>query len=275
MARAAKPVPGPKGAAAAVPDANLVLGAIPEKLRAQLLEELSGVERNYRESRWKPAELDGGRLCEVVYSILRGHVDGRMPASAEKPKNFLQACRDLQNAAGFPHSVRVTIPRMLTALYELRNNRGVGHVGGEVDPNHMDATVVLAMSKWLMAEVVRLFHDEDPGTANDLVDALVERDTPLVWDTGGRKRVLNTDLAVRDRTLLLLHATAGAVLEATIRDWVESKNSTRYRREILENLHSEKYVEYDTTAKTVTLSPKGRDYVEASLKSWVPRGDVT
>ena len=32
-------------------------------------------------------------------------------------------------------SVRIQISRMIVALYEVRNNRNVGHVGSEVDPN--------------------------------------------------------------------------------------------------------------------------------------------
>jgi len=52
----------------------------------------------------------------------------------------------------------VLIPRLLPVLYEIRNNRGVGHVGGDVDPNHMDAEAVQAMASWVMAELVRIFH---------------------------------------------------------------------------------------------------------------------
>lgn len=272
MARKRKPVEAAAAPAAApVATTASVLANLPPTLRQELISELNGVEQNYREARWKPAELDGGRLCEVVYSILKGHVDGKMPARASKPANFPQKCRDLEQAAGFPQSVRITIPRMLIALYELRNNRGVGHVGGEVDPNHMDATAVLAMSKWLVADVVRLFHNVDPKTATDLVDALIERDTPLVWEVNGRKRVLHTALSLRDRTLLLLHATPGAVPEATIRAWVEAKNPTQYRRDIIERLHREKLVDYDGTARTVTLSPLGRDYVEGRLATWILR----
>jgi len=53
---------------------------------------------------------------------------------------------------------------MLIAQYEIRNNRGVGHVGGDVDQNHMDAKIVVEMAKWTIAELIRLFHSAwDPG----------------------------------------------------------------------------------------------------------------
>ena len=61
---------------------------------------------------------------------------------------------------------------MLIALCEVRNNRGVGHVGGDVDPNHMDAACVLEMSKWVMSELVRVFHDTSTEDATAAVDSL-------------------------------------------------------------------------------------------------------
>ena len=270
-ARVASPIAAPAAPVSATPSAVSVLANLPTTLRAELIAELNGVERNYREGRWKPAELDGGRLCEVVYSILKGQVDGAMPVSTLPVTNFPQLCRDLEKATGCPQSIRITIPRMLIALYELRNNRGVGHVSGEVDPNHMDAFVVLAMSKWLVADVVRFFHHVDTATATALVEALLERDTPLVWEVNGTKRVLNTALGLKDRTLLLLHATPGTVTEATIRTWVEAKNATQYRRDIIERAHGEKLIEYDATTRTLTLSPTGRDYVERNLAAWILR----
>src|SRR5206468_654238 len=98
------------------------------------------IERNFRERRWEPAELNGGKLCEAAYSILKGHVDGHFPAKPSKPSNFPQACLDLEKAdPKFGRSVRLLIPRMLIPLYDIRNSRSVGHIGGDVDPNHMDS----------------------------------------------------------------------------------------------------------------------------------------
>lgn len=132
-----------------------VLGQLPG-LRGELVNALNDILANYRQGRWGPSELDGGKLCEIVYTILRGHVDGSYPQRASKSRDMVAACRDLEQADGsiFPRSVRIQIPRVLIALYEIRNNSGVGHVGGDVDPNHMDASVVVGMAKWLVAELV-------------------------------------------------------------------------------------------------------------------------
>ena len=74
----------------------------------------------------------------------------------------------------FPRSVRIQIPRSLIALYEVRNNRGVGHVGGDVDPNPMDARIVLKMARWVVAELVRVSHGLDTAEAKGVVEHLIE-----------------------------------------------------------------------------------------------------
>jgi hypothetical protein len=116
-------------------------------------------------------------------------VDGKMRAKPKKPQNMLDACKDLEKApATVPRAVKIQIPRMLIALYEVRNNRDVGHAGGDVDPNHMDARVVVEMSKWIMADLVRVFHGLTTEEATRIVDTLVERTVPTVWEVGGRRR---------------------------------------------------------------------------------------
>src|SRR5262249_41243927 len=114
-------------------DPKTAFAGIHDGLRTPLLAAFNEIMRNFRERRWEPSELNGGKLCEVVYSILRGHVDGKMPATPSKPKNMNDACRAIESdpkATAFPRAVRIQIPRMLVSLYEIRNNRGVGHVGG-------------------------------------------------------------------------------------------------------------------------------------------------
>lgn len=239
------------------------LGAIPPTLRQELLRAFHQIVKNFRERRWEPAELNGGKLSEVVYSILKGYANGSYPAHASKPKNMVLACQSLETeAATAPRSIRIQIPRMLIALYEIRNNRNVGHVGGDVEPNHMDAVCVLQMAKWIMAELVRVLHDVGIDEASEIVEGLVERDTPLIWEVGGRKRVLNHHLTMRDKTLLLLHATTPPVAESELVRWVEHSNASVYRRDILRKLHRERLVEYDAVTQTVQISPTGIADVE-------------
>jgi hypothetical protein len=254
-----------------VAELQTVFGALPPTLRDELLAALDQIVKNFRERRWEPAELNGGKLSEVAYTVVKGYVDGVYPKKASKPRNMVLACQQLEQGttAATDRSIRIQIPRMLVALYEIRNNRNVGHVGGDVDPNHMDAVCVLQMAKWVVAELVRVLHDVDTQTATQVVEALASRDTPLIWEVGGKLRVLDTSMSMRDKTLVLLHARNGAVTEVELVSWVEHSNPTVYRRDILRKAHKAKLIEYDPAAKTAVISPTGIALVEDSL---LPRG---
>jgi hypothetical protein len=248
-------------------DPSLALGNLPDGLRKELLDEFNGVVRNFRERKWKPSELDVGRLCEVVYSILRGHVDGKFPKKASKPKNMVTACQAFEHAGtGFPRAVKITMPRVLISLYDFRNNRGVGHVGGDVDANHMDAVFALGGSKWLIAELIRVFHAVNIKTATDVVDALSDRTIPIIFEVAGKKRVLRPELSMKDKTLLLLYSQSQPITEEVLADWIEHSNRSVYRKDVLKPMHKAKLIEFDGNAGApVHLLPPGVTYVEDNL----------
>lgn len=247
-------------------DPAQVLGNLPTSLRKELLDTFNNIVRNYKEHRWEPSELNGGKLCEVVYTILKGHLDGTFPAKSSKPKNMLDACQQLENySSRFPRSIRIQVPRMLIALYEVRNNRGVGHVGGEVDPNNMDATIVLYHAKWIVAELVRIFHNVDTKTASEAVTTLIQKEIPLIWDVNGRKKVLSNKLTIKQKVLLLLYSQTGTASEGELALWTEQKNAAAFRRDILKPLHKKLLIDYDTASKNVTISPLGNEEVELKL----------
>jgi hypothetical protein len=247
------------------------LAAVPSGLRDPLFSAFDEIVRNYRERRWEPAELNGGKLSEVIYNILKGVVDGRFPTRPKKPANMLDACKALEQADGnqFSRSIRIQVPRVLIALYEVRNNRGVGHIGGDVDPNHMDATFVLHASKWLMAELVRIFHNTDIATASATVDALVERESPLVWEVAGKRRVLAGGLSMKEKMLLLLYTSPTPVAEKDICEWIEHSNPTTFRRDVIVPAHDSRLIEYDRTTRLLHLSELGSSFVEGRLPQYL------
>lgn len=245
--------------------ADEALGGLPLELRRELLSTFDDIVGHFRAGRWEPSELNGGKFCEIVHSILRGHVDGAYPKKSSKPKNMVDACKDLEKAAGFPRSIRIQIPRMLVSLYEIRNNRNVGHVGGEVDPSHMDSVCVLSMARWILADLVRVFHDLSADEATTIVEALSTRDVAAVWDVAGKKRVLDPGLSAHDAMLLLLYGAAGPVSDGDLIDWLEYGNASRFKSQVLGGAHKKRLVEYDRKAGAVVLSPLGVEYVERHL----------
>jgi hypothetical protein len=242
------------------------LSVLPDGLRSDLIGAYQGIVRNYRERRWEPAELNGGKLCEAVYTVIRGRIDGSYPLRARGPRNMIEACRRLEQERWHERSIRIQIPKILIALYEIRNQRGVGHNGAEVNPNHMDAMVVIHMSKWLVAELVRVLHSLSTDEATKLIDALVEREVELVWSSGDIRRVLKPNFTLKQKTLLLLLSQPGEVKESDLLKWIEQPSLARFRRDVLRPAHRNKLVELDEQAGTVALLPPGVELAEALVK---------
>ncbi|HUB78683.1 MAG TPA: hypothetical protein VMB03_07810 [Bryobacteraceae bacterium] len=230
------------------------LSAVPAGLRTPLLTEYDNLVTNYAEQKWTAAELSG-KFCEIVYTIIDGYAKGIYAAKPSKPANFVEACKRLENNISVPRSFQILIPRLLPPLYEIRNNRNVGHVGGDVDPNHMDATTVLAITAWIMAELVRVFHATTVAEAQEIVDSIVERPVPLVWQSGQIKRVLDPDLSLRDQVLVLVASCAVPVAAASLQVWTECKNKA-YFGKVIKALHKARLVE-SPDAGTVRLLPPG------------------
>lgn len=239
-----------------------VFTSLPSGLRDDLVNAYNDVVKNYAERRWEPASLNGGKLCEAAYTIVRGLADGTFPSRSKKPRNMVDACKDMEKETGQPRSVKIQIPRMIVALYEIRNNRGVGHAGGDVDPNEMDATGVLYMSKWLMAELVRVLHTGTTAEATEIVEGLIKRQVALVWVSGDKKRVLKPGLTWKKNTLLVLLSETGEVAETDLFKWVEHKSLPVYRRDVLRPGHRERLWEYDETDRTIRLLTPGIEAAE-------------
>jgi len=103
------------------------------------------------------------------------------------------------------------------------------------------------------------------STAQEVVDALVERKNPLVWDIAGVKRVLDPSMKSADQVLLLLHAQASWLPEGDLLRSIEYSNATVFRDKVLGPLHRERLLEYDNKQHRVHISPTGSDYVEKHI----------
>ena len=246
--------------------ASTALSAIPSGLRDALIDEFQTIVQNFLEQRWLPSELSGGRFSEIAYTILDGYAKKSFAASPSKPSNFVEACKKLESNTHVPRSFQILIPRLLPALYEIRNNRNVGHVGGDVDPNHMDSVAVLSMCTWVMAELVRVFHGLTVADAQKVVDALVEVRIPIIWsDGGGVKRVLRPDLKLREQLLLLIATSLPDVTSEDLVAWVEHKD-TKYVMRVIRELHGKRFVEFTEGTNRVRILPPGARLVQELIR---------
>jgi hypothetical protein len=103
------------------------------------------------------------------------------------------------------------MPRGLNFLYTLRNKRGIGHVGGDVDANSIDAATIVRVADWCLCELIRVVHNLPLEEAQTLLNAITERQIPGVWSVVGKKRVLIPGLDAKAQTLVLLNFTESFV----------------------------------------------------------------
>lgn len=244
--------------------ADKALGGIPDGLRRPLINEYNSILQNYMEQRWSPSELSGGRFCEVVFTIVDGMAKGNYSSVPSKPRNMTDACKQLENQTSLPRGLRILVPRLLPALYEIRNNRGVGHVGGDVNPNYMDSNAVLALCSWVMAELIRVHHSLTTDQAQEVVDILSQQKIPVIWEGRGIKRILNPKMSLRNQILLLTASCPSDPTTDNLISWTDTKNKA-YFNKIIEQLHKERLIEYDRLNKTVTILPPGTSCVSEIL----------
>lgn len=250
-------------------EASKVLANIPNTLRDPLVEEYKGIVSAHSEGRWKLTSLDGGRFCEVAYTILEGAISGTFASAPIKPARFVDACKALESKPPIScgdRSLRILIPRILPAVYEIRNNRNVGHVGGDVVSNKMDASFVHQSATWVTAELIRVFHGVSTTEAQETVDALVERRSPLVWEIDGVRRVLAPNMTASERTLVLLYVTPGWVDIKKLKEWTKYK--ANFLPQVLRPLATKLMIELNSKQTMAIITPLGSKAAEEKLNGF-------
>jgi hypothetical protein len=249
---------------------NSALAGVPKEFRGKLVASYTDLKKNLLEMRHDAAGLCAGKFCEVAIRLLQYRFHGTFTPYGSKIENFADECRkivvaSIGKATESEHSI---IPRALVFLYTMRNKRGIGHVGGDVDANSIDLALMMSVADWIVVELIRVYHGLSLEEAQDLVEAIAIRRLPEVWDVAGKKRVLRDGLKAKDEVLLLMYSTKdSAVLVEDLMAWVEYSNLHVFKSKVLAALHSARFLEWDRDTDSVTLSPKGAKYVEEHIIS--------
>lgn len=248
---------------------NKALSGISAPIRKHIISSYLELKTNLSESRHDSAGLSAGKLCEAGIRLLQERTFGKYTPFGKKISNFADECRSIissQNSAAITDSEKSVLPRALVFLYTMRNTRGIGHIGGDVDPNSIDSATIGRLADWIICELIRIHHHLSLEEAQDIVDALAVRQLPDIWEVAGKKRVLRDGLIAREEALILLYsAQEGTVMTEDLISWIEYSNPRVFKSKILSKLHSERLVEWDKEVDCVTLSPKGAKLVEETL----------
>ena len=247
---------------------DAAISSIPKKFRTKIITLYLDIKRNSAEARHEAAGLDAGKFCEAVLRHIQNAVTGSSTPFNRRIGNFADECRKLitSPAGTTTESERVILPRALVFLYTMRNKRGIGHIGGDVDANAIDDAVMTRTADWILCELVRIHHGMSLEEAQDLVDSISVRQLPTIWEVSGKKRVLKNGLSTPDQVLLILYSSKEtAVLVEDLCDWIEYSNRSVFKSRILKTLHKKRMIEYDKETDAVHLSPTGARRVEDGI----------
>lgn len=247
---------------------ELALKNVPDDFRSRLVKSYFDLKRKYSESQYDAAGISAGKFCEALMRLLQSEVFGAFTPFQDSIGNMADECRKLVTSqkTSAVESLRIIIPRALIFLYTIRNKRGIGHIGGDVDANKIDLAAIVTTADWIVCELIRIYHGLSLEEAQDLVDGISFKQIPAIWDVAGKKRVLKSGLSAQHQALLLLYSdTEATVLSEDLCSWIEYASLAMFKKRVLEPLHKNRFIEYDRESEVVHLSPLGAQEVEQKI----------
>jgi hypothetical protein len=231
------------------------LTRLPSELAGAVEEQYKNLLDHYLKEEWDDAQVDAGRLCEAVLRVLEWHITGSYTAIDGRSK---PSRKKVVNAAAqetsLPPTLRLQIPQAVELMMDFRNARNAAHLGA-IDPNRLDATCVVELATWVVAELVRLETQRSASEVQAVIDQLAEPHVPLVQKVGDRPIVLDPSMEAADKALVLLYQEGTPVPTNQLREWAEYANSTRWRERVLSGLQRKRFIHVDEEGNVHLLRP--------------------
>lgn len=180
--------------------------AFPKKHVAAFLRHFEGAIEDFRRGDWEDCIAKAGKFIEAVLKGLCVSASLTLPSGRGFRSDTLINALAQVTAGSHPDSIRLTIPRACRFVYDIASNRGGRHDPDEVDPNQMDANVVITNCSWILAEMIRVATKGavDLSEAQRLVESLTEKKYPLFEEVEGRMYFHLENKSAPDVALLAL-----------------------------------------------------------------------
>lgn len=142
----------------------------------------------FQKGEWETSIVKAGKFIEAVLKALCEHVKQPVPRGRGFKADPILRALEQTPQGSYDDSIRLTIPRACRFAYDMASNRGGRHDPDEIDPNEMDAMVLVAVCSWVLAEMLRYSQKGKlgPDRVRELVAALVARRYPVIENVDGR-----------------------------------------------------------------------------------------
>jgi hypothetical protein len=213
---------------------------------------------------WRKAESHLGIFCEAAIRICKNVVTGTYTEIGHpkfKVETEAKACPQAQMRKVEDEPFRILIPDVIVAVYAIRSRRGVDHLS-KIQPNHIDAKVQLAQADWILAELIRLATTHDFEQVQQIIDSLVERETPLLEKINGHWKILEPGMGIDDMILLVAYHDDEITQVDLVR--VSGKSQPTVSRAV-DRLHAMALLHRD--GRRLTITSTGRKQVESRTQA--------
>lgn len=230
---------------------ELIAGGLDETLVNRLLQSYTSMRRHLRSEQYEEVGTHVGNFCETVVNICRIEMGEDVQDSVEM-QAFVNRCLSDGFPESAPDEIRLTIPRIIRAAYQLRSTRDTVHSNLSIPVNHLDSRTAVQLCTWTLAELLRLFGpEEDIDAIARTIDDLARPMTPLIDEHNGRRVIMDDSLETEEEILVHLHLAEEEVSADDLAEWIIGVNKLSVTGS-LGSLKSRRLVHYDNGSAKIT-----------------------
>jgi hypothetical protein len=224
---------------------GFVAAGCPTELVDALLDAYKEAKRRFYLGDHRPQAVEGGRFSEAAYRLLEWIKDNSYTPLGSTKFNTGRVSDQLEAATQLDDSARF-----------------LGR--GDINPNLMDAKLVLGVMDWVLAEFIRRFNGLPAAEAQSLIDGLVTREVPVIEEIAGLP-VPNKKLQTGQMVLLLLYrsGTDAGILIPELMRLLQTKHRGNLMK-VVQRLVRERTVFYDDRSDRAHITANGLRTVETS-----------
>lgn len=189
---------------------KLLSKEIDKKLVDDLIESYIKIKKEFINSNYEETQSKSGKFVENVFRVLH-YIRTKQIKSEIKQHEINDEINKLLNLDGkkFSESIRILIPEIAnTVIYLLRSKLGSVHVK-PIKPDFIDAKLTVDACNWIIAELLRTYHERNTDSVENLIKNVVQEDIPILQKYGD-EIFLNVKVKAEDEILIrLLDANDG------------------------------------------------------------------
>ncbi len=169
---------------------DLLSKKIDKTLTVDLINSYESIKNEYVIGNYDNTLSKSGKFVENVFRVLN-FIKNNSILKEIKQNQINDLTKDLLNADGsiFPESIRILIPIIANSLiYQPRSKLGAVHVK-PISPDYIDAKLCVGAADWIIAELLRLYHERNTDEVIKLINNVVKEYLPVIQKIGEEKFV--------------------------------------------------------------------------------------